>query len=237
MEIEIKNTNNEVVSSFYIPVVIEPTSKENVNSDNTPNYFEEFAEKIEEFEAESNQMMEDIKNDYEETVEPVLALETRVETNENNIASNTAAILNNSSEIEQNANDITDVKSNTYSKTQTDNLIQQVKESVYHFDGFVSLEQPVNAVVGDKWINSDTMPTEFPETGVKVYDGTTWNNDVDYTSQNFDSWLDIDDGHIYFWFANKWNLFNQDLDMSGIYSRIEALEDEAIDYDIIDEWE
>lgn len=60
MEIEVKNTNSEVISSFYIPVEIEKTSKENVNSDNTPNYFEEFAKAIDDFTKESTQMLEDI---------------------------------------------------------------------------------------------------------------------------------------------------------------------------------
>ena len=60
MEIEVKNTNSEVISSFYIPVQIEKTSKENVNSENTPNYFEEFAKAIDDFTKESTQMLEDI---------------------------------------------------------------------------------------------------------------------------------------------------------------------------------
>lgn len=60
MEIEIKDSNNELLSSFYIPIQIEQTSKENVISDNTPNYFEEFAQKINKFEKISNQMLENI---------------------------------------------------------------------------------------------------------------------------------------------------------------------------------
>ena len=60
MEIEVKNTNSEVISSFYIPIQIEKTSKENINSNNTPNYFEEFAKAIDDLKQESTQMLEDI---------------------------------------------------------------------------------------------------------------------------------------------------------------------------------
>lgn len=60
MEIEVKNTNSEVISSFYIPVQIEKTSKENVTSENTPNYFEEFAKAIDNFTNNSTKMLSDI---------------------------------------------------------------------------------------------------------------------------------------------------------------------------------
>lgn len=39
IEVELKK-DNEVVSSFFIPIKIEPSSKENIQSDNTPNYIE-----------------------------------------------------------------------------------------------------------------------------------------------------------------------------------------------------
>lgn len=39
IEVELKK-DTEIVSSFYIPVVIEKSSKENIESDNTPNYVE-----------------------------------------------------------------------------------------------------------------------------------------------------------------------------------------------------
>ena len=61
MELEVKNTNSEVISSFYIPIFIEKTSKDNVKSDNTPNYFEEFANAIDELKKNSTQMLEDIE--------------------------------------------------------------------------------------------------------------------------------------------------------------------------------
>lgn len=73
MEIEVKNTNSEVISSFYIPVQIEQTSKAAVSPENTENYFEEFSKAIDDFVEESSQMLEDISS----------AEATRV-TNENN---------------------------------------------------------------------------------------------------------------------------------------------------------
>lgn len=60
MEIEVKNTNSEVTSSFNIPVQIEQTSKAAVGPENTENYFEEFSKAIDDFVAESSQMLEDI---------------------------------------------------------------------------------------------------------------------------------------------------------------------------------
>lgn len=62
MEIEVKNTNSEVTSSFYIPVQIEQTSKAAVGPENTENYFEEFSKAIDDFVAESSQMLEDISS-------------------------------------------------------------------------------------------------------------------------------------------------------------------------------
>lgn len=62
MEIEVKKTNSEVLTSFFVPVQIEKTSKENVNSENTPNYFEEFAKAIDDLKEESTQMLEDISS-------------------------------------------------------------------------------------------------------------------------------------------------------------------------------
>ena len=46
IEVELKK-DNEVISSFFIPVKIEPSSKENIQSDNTPNYIEILEDAIE----------------------------------------------------------------------------------------------------------------------------------------------------------------------------------------------
>lgn len=75
MEIEVKNTNSEVITSFYIPVQIERTSKGDVNSENTPNYFEEFAIAIDKFKVESAEMLEEIS----------AAEETRIENEKNRV--------------------------------------------------------------------------------------------------------------------------------------------------------
>ncbi len=55
MEIEVKNTNEEVISSFYIPIKIEKTSKGNITAEDHPGYFEEFAKKIDEFKAKEDE--------------------------------------------------------------------------------------------------------------------------------------------------------------------------------------
>lgn len=59
MEIEIKNTDDEVTSSFYIPVQIEKTSKDNVKSDNTPNYIESMQKAIDTLRQQGTEMLEE----------------------------------------------------------------------------------------------------------------------------------------------------------------------------------
>ena len=61
MELEVKNTNSEVISSFYIPIFIEKTSKGNVESEDMPNYFEEFSKAIDDLKNNSTEMLENIK--------------------------------------------------------------------------------------------------------------------------------------------------------------------------------
>lgn len=69
MEIEVKNTNSEVISSFYIPIQIEKTSKENVESDDIPNYFEEFSKAIDNLKHNSDEMLKDISVAEEQRTE------------------------------------------------------------------------------------------------------------------------------------------------------------------------
>lgn len=77
MEIELKKSN-EVLSSFYIPIKIEATSKENIHSDNTPNYIESLEDAIQQ--ELIRQQNENTRNTAESV--RVAAEETRV-TNEN----------------------------------------------------------------------------------------------------------------------------------------------------------
>ena len=60
-KLEVKNTNSEVISSFFIPIFIEKTSKENVESEDMPNYFEEFSKAIDDLKKNSTQMLKDIE--------------------------------------------------------------------------------------------------------------------------------------------------------------------------------
>lgn len=71
MEIEIKDTNNDVVSSFYINLVIEPTSKENIQSNNTPNYVEAMEETVANLEQQGKNTIKQITDDYNNIVEDV----------------------------------------------------------------------------------------------------------------------------------------------------------------------
>ena len=61
MEVEVKNENNDLISSFYIPIQIEPTSKGNVNSENTPNYFEQMENALKDFKIETEDLVKGIK--------------------------------------------------------------------------------------------------------------------------------------------------------------------------------
>lgn len=72
MEIEVKNSDGEIISSFYIPVQIEKTSKENIQSDNTPNYIEEMEKAVKELEVQAQEMLEQYEN-LTAAVETVLA--------------------------------------------------------------------------------------------------------------------------------------------------------------------
>lgn len=121
MEIEVKNTNSEVISSFYIPVQIEQTSKENVNSDNTPNYFEEFAKAIDDLKSDSTQMLNDISSAEEKRVsnekERVSAENTR-KSNETNREDTESA--RNTAEEERVSNENTRI-SNEKSRVSAEN--------------------------------------------------------------------------------------------------------------------
>lgn len=63
MEVELKE-DTSVVSSFSIPIVIETTAKENVHSNNTPNYIETLEEAI--LLEERRKIAEDLRQEAEE---------------------------------------------------------------------------------------------------------------------------------------------------------------------------
>lgn len=74
VEVELKN-ENETVSTFQIPIQIEPTSKENIHSNNTPNYIEEMENTIKELKENGENAIQEIRDDYEEIVETDLRKE------------------------------------------------------------------------------------------------------------------------------------------------------------------
>ncbi len=92
MEVVVKNANNETLSSFHIPIMIEPTSKENLASDNTPNYFEEIENAMKDFKAaeesrKSNEMARQSAEETRQTNETkrVAAENARVEAEKNRV--------------------------------------------------------------------------------------------------------------------------------------------------------
>ena len=71
IEVELK-AGNEVLSSFQLDVKIERTSKENIHSDNTPNYIEAMELAVAELQAQGEEILEEYENLVAE-VETVLA--------------------------------------------------------------------------------------------------------------------------------------------------------------------
>lgn len=81
IEVEILK-DDEVLSSFYLNVQIEKTSKGNMNSDNTPNYFEQLEDSLNNFKKESTALLDTIEEEEEERVS---AENNRVESEEKRI--------------------------------------------------------------------------------------------------------------------------------------------------------
>ena len=71
IEVELK-AGNEVLSSFQMDVKIEKTSKENIHSDNTPNYIESMELAVSELRAQGEEILEEYENLVAE-VQTVLA--------------------------------------------------------------------------------------------------------------------------------------------------------------------
>lgn len=71
IEVELKK-DDEVLSSFQLTLQIERTSKENIKSENTPNYIESMEKAVKELKAQSQEMLEQYEN-LIATVETALA--------------------------------------------------------------------------------------------------------------------------------------------------------------------
>lgn len=109
MEIEIKDANNNIASTFFIPLEIECSSKENVTSDNTPNYIEEIDNAIHNFNNNSLQLLKDIRQEGTEAI--------------NNINENYATIVNDVNSILNNYENLQQSVSNQIS-TAVGNITQ-----------------------------------------------------------------------------------------------------------------
>ena len=78
------------------------------------------------------------------------------------------------------------IEANQYTNQQ----IQEALSGAIHFTGYVSEDEPEDPAlrIGSKWISASAMPTTFPVTGVKKWDGSSWVTDSDYTPDIFDLW-------------------------------------------------
>jgi hypothetical protein len=111
------------------------------------------------------------------------------------------------------------IEANQYTNQQ----IQEALNGAIHFTGYVSTSPPVDPAlrVGSKWINASVMPTTFPVTGVKKYDGDSWVDDDDYTPDIFDLWSLMTDGSGWYWFGDDWNRMDFDVNLADYQTRSE----------------
>lgn len=74
IEVEIKDTSNNIVSSFIIPGIIEKTNKNEIQSSNTPNYIEYMQQAIANLITDSEDLLETIREEYDGIVDDVTTL-------------------------------------------------------------------------------------------------------------------------------------------------------------------
>lgn len=96
--------------------------------------------------------------------------------------------------------------------------LRDMETSSLTFKGFIGTEEPDENILdlfeGNLWINSDTMPENFPISKdlIKVYDGDNWiEYDQDYTPKAFDSFRNMNDNEGYYWFGGEWVVLSTDL--------------------------
>ncbi|MDR2437247.1 MAG: hypothetical protein LBD17_04175 [Endomicrobium sp.] len=105
----------------------------------------------------------------------------------------------------------------------TNQQIEEALTGAIHFTGYVSTSTPVDPAlrVGSKWITASAMPTTFPVTGVKKWDGTNWVADSNYTPDIFDLWSLMTDGSGWYWFGDEWNRMDFDINLADYQTRSE----------------
>lgn len=94
----------------------------------------------------------------------------------------------------------------------------EIKTSSLQFKGYVNTTAPSSAtyslVIGNMWINADSMPTTFPvlASSIKIWDGENWvESENDYTPQEFHTFRDITSGEGFYWFGGAWKVMSTDL--------------------------
>lgn len=174
IEVELKE-NNEVLSSFQMDVKIEKTSKENIHSDNTPNYIESMELAVAELQAQGEEILEEYKNLVEE-VQTVLANITnrghiygikRKITDLNGNVNNTSTAW---TKIYDNAGLVAEAQKGSNSNVRND------YDNLYPWNSIISLNydatnKKVNAYYGDADFKFDgsngEVLTRFPKMWIK----------------------------------------------------------------------
>lgn len=92
--------------------------------------------------------------------------------------------------------------------------LDEIKQTSLTFIGYVSTSEPTGYTfkIGNKWINASVMPTEFPITGVKTWNGSAWVAGDDLTPVDFDFFRNINDNEGYYWFGGAWKIMSTDMD-------------------------
>ena len=93
--------------------------------------------------------------------------------------------------------------------------IEEVTTSSLTFKGFVGTSQPTQiATTGNIWINSATMPTNFPvaASSIKQWNGTSWvAYGSDFTPADFDFFRNNNNNEGYYWFGGEWKIMSTDM--------------------------
>lgn len=92
--------------------------------------------------------------------------------------------------------------------------LDEIKQTSLTFIGYVSTSEPTGYTfkIGNKWVNANEMPTEFPITGVKTWNGSAWVDGDDFTPVDFDFFRNINDNEGYYWFGGAWKIMSTDMD-------------------------
>ena len=113
IEVELKE-NTEVVSTFYINVFIERTSKEDVTAENAQTYIERLENIISELETEAEQLLTDIENEADEKIEDIETRYTTLTNTINTLVANYQELVEYVEEITDSVGTIVDSQMNDY---------------------------------------------------------------------------------------------------------------------------